>query len=161
DGSQDEGDQKNDEVLRAFLAPFMGDDSNGWTVTKEARLIAINEGRLVDFLEANRADFPALAALVKEGLRTGQPTEGVAVVNRNPRRLGVDPEGFDNSILERLVNRMTHEKFWEPCHGCDLKDRCYAFHNAQTIQDETAGKHVVERLKSLYAITHLRGRLHI
>src|SRR4029077_19922740 len=70
-------------------------------------------------------------------------------------------QGFDNSILERLVNRMTHEKFWEPCHGCDLKDRCYAFHNAQTIQDETAGKHVVERLRSLYAITHLRGRLHI
>ena len=73
----------------------------------------------------------------------------------------VDPQGFDNSILERLVNRMTHEKFWEPCHGCDLKDRCYAFHNAQAIQDETAGKHVVERIKSLYAITHLRGRLHI
>ena len=31
----------------------------------------------------------------------------------------------------------------------------------QAIQDATAGKHVVERLKSLYAITHLRGRLHI
>ena len=63
--------------------------------------------------------------------------------------------------VERLVNRMTHERFWEPCLGCDLKNRCYAFHNAQAIQDETAGKHVVERLKSLYAITHLRGRLHI
>jgi hypothetical protein len=99
--------------------------------------------------------------LVKEGLRTGEPAEGVAVVNLNLRSVVVDPLGFDDSILERLVNRMTHEKFWEPCHGCDLKDRCYAFHNAQTIQDETAGKHVVERLKSLYAVTHLRGRLHI
>lgn len=161
DGSQDEGDQKNDDVLRAFLAPFKGNDSKGWAATKETRLIAINEGRLVDFLEANRSDFPALATLVKEGLRAGQPTDGVAVVNLNLRSVVVDPQGFDNSILERLVNRMTHEKFWEPCHGCDLKGRCYAFHNAQTIQDETAGKHVVERLKSLYAITHLRGRLHI
>jgi serine/threonine protein kinase len=161
DGSQDEGDQKNDDVLRTFLAPFKGNDSKGWAATKETRLIAINEGRLVDFLEASRADFPALATLVKEGLRTGEPTDGVAVVNLNLRSIVVDPQGFDNSILERLVNRMTHEKFWEPCHGCDLKDRCYAFHNAQTIQDETAGKHVVERLKSLYAITHLRGRLHI
>jgi len=161
DGSQDEGDQKNDDVLRAFLAPFKGSDSTGWATSKETRLIAINEGRLVDFLEATRADFPALASLVKEGLRSGEPTDGVAVVNLNLRSVVVDPQGFDNSILERLVNRMTHEKFWEPCHGCDLKERCYAFHNAQTIQDETAGKHVVERLKSLYAVTHLRGRLHI
>jgi serine/threonine protein kinase len=161
DGSQDEGDEKNDDVLRAFLAPFKGNDATGWATSKETRLIAINEGRLVDFLQANRADFPALASLVKEGLRTGEPADGVAVVNLNLRSVVVDPQGFDNSILERLVNRMTHEKFWEPCHGCDLKERCYAFHNAQTIQDETAGKHVVERLKSLYAITHLRGRLHI
>jgi len=161
DGSQDEGDQKNDDVLRAFLAPFKGSDSTGWATSKETRLIAINEGRLVDFLEATRADFPALASLVKEGLRSGEPTDGVAVVNLNLRSVVVDPQGFDNSILERLVNRMTDEKFWEPCHDCDLKERCYAFHNAQTIQDETAGKHVVERLKSLYAVTHLRGRLHI
>ncbi|AUX39745.1 protein kinase [Sorangium cellulosum] len=161
DGSQDEGDQKNDDVLRAFLAPFKGGNSAGWVTSKQTRLIAINEGRLVDFLEANRADFPALATLVKEGLRTGEPVEGIAIVNLNLRSVVADLQGFDGSILERLVNRMTHEKFWEPCHGCDLKDRCYAFHNAQTIQDETAGKHVVERLKSLYAVTHLRGRLHI
>ncbi len=161
DGSQDEGDQKNDDVLRAFLSPFKGSDSTGWATSNETRLIAINEGRLVDFLEANRADFPALATLVKEGLGTGEPAEGVAIVNLNLRSVVTDPQGFDGSILERLVNRMTHEKFWDPCKGCDLKDRCYAFHNAQTIQDETAGKHVVERLKSLFAVTHLRGRLHI
>lgn len=161
DGSQDEGDKNNDGVLRAFFAPFKGKGAAGWAASKETRLIAINEGRLVDFLEANRADFEALAALVRDGLRTGEPAAGVAVVNLNLRSVVVDPQGFDNSILERLVRRMTHEKFWEPCHGCDLKEKCYAFHNAQTIQDETAGNHVVERLKSLYAITHLRGRLHI
>ncbi len=161
DGSQDEGDQKNDDVLRAFLAPFKGDISTKWRASKETRLIAINEGRLVDFLEANRADFAALATLVKEGLRTGEPAEGVAVVNLNLRSVVTDPKGFDGSILERLLRRMTHETFWEPCHGCDLKDRCYAFHNAQTIQDETAGPHVIERLKHIYSVTHLRGRLHI
>jgi serine/threonine protein kinase len=161
DGSQDEGDQNNEDVLRAFLAPFKGKDSANWCSSKETRLIAINEGRLVDFLEANRPDYEALATLVKQGLRTGEPAQGVAVVNLNLRSVVVDAPGFHNSILERLVKRMTHEKFWAPCQACDLKDKCYAFHNAQTMQDETAGKHVVERLKSLYAITHLRGRLHI
>src|SRR6185436_17734283 len=53
DGSQDEGDQKNDDVLRAFLAPFRGSDATCWSTTNETRLIAINEGRLVDFLETN------------------------------------------------------------------------------------------------------------
>ena len=166
DGSQDEGDQKNDDVLRAFLAPFAGDDSKGWATSKETRLIAINEGRLVDFLDANLTDFRALSALVKQGLRTGEPSDGVVVVNLNLRSVVVDRDGpgstdVESSILQRLIDRMTHDKFWEPCLGCDLKDRCYAFHNAQTIRDETAGKHVVERLESLYAITHLRGRLHI
>ncbi|WP_159731223.1 protein kinase [Methylosinus sp. Ce-a6] len=161
DGSQDEGAQKNDDVLRAFLAPFKGNDSTKWRAPKETRLIAINEGRLVDFLEANRAHFAALGTFVKEGLRTGEPAEGVAVVNLNLRSVVTDLTGFDGSIFERLLRRMTHETFWEPCQGCDLKDRCYAFHNAQTIQDETAGPHVIERIKNIYSVTHLRGRLHI
>ena len=161
DGSQDEGDRKNDDVLRAFLAPFKGEDPADWVPSKETRLIAINEGRLVDFLEASRTDFTALATLVNVGLRTGEPAEGVAVVNLNLRSVVTDAPGFEGSIFERLVRRMTHERFWEPCHYCDIKDRCYVFHNAQTIQDETAGSHVIERLKTIYAITHLRGRLHI
>jgi hypothetical protein len=44
---------------------------------------------------------------------------------------------------------------------CDLKGKCYAYHNAKTFQDSTAGPKVIERLKMLYTITHLRGRLHI
>lgn len=160
DGSQDEGEQKNDEVLRTFFAPFAGNEPSLWS-SKETRLIAINEGRLVDFLETHIADFEALASLVKQGLQTGEPAHGVAVVNLNLRSVVTASQGSERSILERLVKRMTHEKFWEPCHNCDLKDRCYAFHNAQTFQDETAGPHVIERLNSLYTVTHLRGRLHI
>jgi serine/threonine protein kinase len=161
DGSQDEGDQKNDDVLRAFFAPFAGGSSTSWGMSGETRLIAINEGRLVDFLEANRADFAALALLVKDGLRTGEPADGVAVVNLNLRSIVAELPGFDGSIVERLLRRMTDERFWEACGGCDLKGRCYALHNAQTIQDKTAGPHVIERLKTIYAVTHLRDRLHI
>jgi serine/threonine protein kinase len=160
DGSQDEGDRDNDEVLRAFLGPFAGADPAMWPA-QETRLIAVNEGRLVDFLEAHRGDFPALAARVSEAQSTGESAGGVVVVNLNLRSVVTAPEGTEGSILERLVQRMTHERFWTPCHGCDLKDRCYVFHNAQTFQDETAGPRVLERLENLYAVTHLRGRLHL
>ena len=48
DGSQDEDNKANDEVLSEFLSPFCG--LNDYTQAKEGRVIAINEGRLGDFL---------------------------------------------------------------------------------------------------------------
>lgn len=167
DGSQDEGDQTSDAVLRLFLEPFAGDDATSWP-DEQVRLIAINEGRLVDFLSTEEATFPLLSRIISEGLVKGEPAHGVAVINLNLRSVvnesggnARDPKGGDASILARLVRRMTHKKFWEPCHRCDLREKCYAFHNARTFQDETAGPRVIERLKSLYTLTHLRGRLHI
>ena len=167
DGSQDEGEQTSDAVLRAFLEPFAGDDAGVWP-NDQVRLIAINEGRLVDFLSTEQARFPLLSNVVSEGLVSGEPLHGVSVINLNLRSVVTDPLGYegdpkggDESILARLVRRMTHERFWEPCQRCDLRDKCYAFHNARTFQDETAGPKVTERLKSLYTLTHLRGRLHI
>jgi hypothetical protein len=62
DGSQDEDDRANDQVLREFFAPFKGDDSGAWPDS---------ETRLVDFLQTERAQFPALLGLAEEGLRTG------------------------------------------------------------------------------------------
>lgn len=159
DGSQDADDIPNDDVLREFFAPYAGSDPGIWPAG-EVRLIAINEGRLVDFLSAEGARFEALAQVVERGLASGVPENRVAVVNLNLRSVVADsPER--PSILERLLQRMTHKKFWEPCQSCDLADRCYALHNARTFQDETAGPRVIERLKALYMVTHLRGRLHI
>lgn len=159
DGSQDEDKRGNDEVLREFFAPFQGADPAAWPDI-ETRLIAINEGRLVDFLQTERAQFPALLQLVEEGLQTGAGALGVAVVNLNLRSVVADA-GLDGSILERQARLLTHPKFWQACQSCALKHKCYAFHNAQTFQDRTAGPQVLERLKTLYTLTHLRGRLHI
>ena len=167
DGSQDEGEKTSDAVLHTFLEPFAGDAATSWP-DDQVKLIAINEGRLVDFLSTNEATFPLLSQVISEGLVKGKPAHGVAVINLNLRSVVTDPLGYegdpkggDESILARLVRRMTHERFWEPCQRCDLRDRCYAFHNVRTLQDETAGPKVTERLKSLYTLTHLRGRLHI
>lgn len=159
DGSQDEGDQANDAVLRAFFAPFEGERPEAWP-DGETRLIAVNEGRLVDFLTKEERRFPALLRLVEEGLRTGADAAGVAVVNLNLRSVVVSHSDED-SILERLVRRLTAPKFWAACQSCDLKERCYALHNARTFQDRVAGPRALERLKTLYTLTHLRGRLHV
>jgi len=70
-------------------------------------------------------------------------------------------EDAQPSILERLLKRMTHKKFWKACESCNLRDKCYVLHNVKTIQDPTAGPLVTERLKTLYTLNDLRGRLHV
>jgi hypothetical protein len=158
DGSQDEGQKDNTQVLIDFLAPFAGRDVVHWRA-EETRLIAINEGRLVDFLAAHERDFTALTALVRRGFATGQAESGVVVVNLNLRSVVADTDS--GSILERTLQRMTAPEHWLACEQCDLKATCYALHNARSFQDDTAGPRLTERLKTLYTMTHLRGRLHI
>ncbi|RME28936.1 MAG: serine/threonine-protein kinase PknK, partial [Deltaproteobacteria bacterium] len=161
DGSQDEEDKANDAVLQEFFAPFEGDDGSVWA-NDETRIIAVNEGRLVDFLTEHEDRYPRLRAIVLAGLAGGPPEDGVVAVNLNLRSVVASLSGAeDDAIFDRLLRQLTKERFWEPCVGCDLRDRCYVYHNARTLMDPVAGPKVAERLRRLYAITHLRGRLHI
>jgi serine/threonine protein kinase len=163
DGSQDEQDKSNEEVLLEFLKPFGGQDANSWP-TDESRIIAINEGRLVDFLTEHEDRFAHLKRVVEAGLCGARPSDGVVTVNLNLRAIVANPPGAAAdaaSIFDRQLQRLTHAEFWEACASCDIRDRCYVYHNAKTLVDPVAGPKVAERLRSLYAITHLRGRLHI
>ena len=159
DGSQDEGEKINDDVLRQFFAPYEGDNAAAWP-DHETRVIAINEGRLIDFLEKFGSEFSLLKQIVNRGLRTSAPENGVAIVNLNLRSV-VAERGGVGSILERLLRKLTEPKFWAPCLNCDLRDRCYAHHNARTFQNPTAGAQVIDRLKLLYRLATLRAKLHI
>ncbi|SDJ28074.1 Serine/threonine protein kinase [Actinokineospora alba] len=166
DGSQDEGDSAGDDVLEDFFAPYAGDHSKSWSDTNETRLIAINEGRLVDFLSHRRDRFPWLARLVDTGLAGGPTDNAVAVINLNARDVTVRPdsdetEPGDESILERMLDRMTDERFWESCDSCDLAQRCYALHNARTFSHPDAGPQAKRRLRRIYELTQLRGQLHV
>jgi hypothetical protein len=166
DGSQDESDAASDDVLEDFFAPYVGSDAAGWMEGGETRLIAVNEGRLVDFLSHRRERFPLLSKLVDIGLAGGQTGDAVAVVNLNARDVTARPSDeagnpIDESILERMLDRMTHERFWEVCASCDIADACYARHNAQTFRHPDAGPQIKRRLRRVYELTQLRGRLHI
>lgn len=160
DGSQDEGEKTNDEVLLDFLAPFEGSNETAWT-SDQTRIIAINEGRLVDFLMEYQKRFSRLAALVQGGLNGVAISGKVAIINLNLRSVIANREAKDDSIFDHFLRRITLRQFWEACEQCDLKQRCYIYHNARTFMDPVAGPRTIERLKTLYTITHLRGQLHI
>jgi hypothetical protein len=160
DGSQDEGDRANDVVLSEFFASFAGTDASRWP-SAETRLIAINEGRLVDYLTAHGSSLPLLSEIIRDGLSSHDPREGIAVVNLNDRSVVADPDGLQGSIFDRVLARMTHESFWEACRSCDLATVCYAPHNARTFAHPSAGPRITKRLRHLYTLAHLRGRMHI
>ncbi|WP_239395157.1 serine/threonine protein kinase [Frankia sp. CiP3] len=177
DGSQDEGDRTNDEVLRDFFAPFAGDDLSG--VTGETRLIAVNEGRLVDFLTYHRDRFPALADHVRrelddqddiemlDGTRGPLLSESnsaavpVLVVNLNRRSLLSGQDEEIGTVFDRLLARMAHENHWVACSSCPLMQTCYARHNALTFSHPAAGPRIMTRLRRLYQLTELRGIAHL
>ncbi|MHA0035514.1 methylation-associated defense system protein kinase MAD6 [Deinococcus sp. PESE-13] len=168
DGSQDQEGQLNDDVLLEFFAPY----KEGAAPMSEShtRLIAINEGRLMDFLTTHQQAFSRLRREVEEGLRSGLPQGETAVVNLNLRSVVAQvpvvghAEGEPEqklSIFDQQLMALTNPALWSACESCDLKGQCYALHNARTFSDPTNGSRVRERLRTLYTLVHLRGRLHI
>ena len=160
DGSQDEGDKDNELVLDEFFNAYQGADIDSWP-HNETRLIAINEGRLIDFLSGNSKEFPALKSLVEESLKDGLLQNEVAVVNLNMRDILASTQTQPQSIFVRIIGKMTSAKLWQGCDYCALKDKCYVKHNVATFQDEQTGPKVIERLSYLYKLTSLRNQLHI
>jgi serine/threonine protein kinase len=161
DGSQDEGDRANDEVLQEFFAPF----ANGTTANhNETRLIAINEGRLVDFLTEHEDQFTTLTETVRDGLMGKAPGGDIAVINLNQRSLVAatgDAGEPGPPVFDRVLAELTSERRWAECATCDLVQTCYAPHNAQTFAHPSAGPKITARLRELYRIVHLRGQLHV
>ena len=156
DGSQDEGDRANDDVLLEFFAPVRR--RCRVLIRPETRLIAINAGRLVDFLAVHADQFAALAPLVRAGL-AGEPTSSdIVVVNLNQRSLVA---GDAEPVFDRVLAQLTSERYWAACAGCELARTCYAPHNARTFAHPSAGPKVTRRLRDLYRLVHLRGQLHV
>jgi serine/threonine protein kinase len=158
DGSQDEGEDANDAVLASFFSPFSGSDPDppdGIT-----HLIAINEGRLIDFLNGRRDEFPWLERSLLDILDGAEPdAEWLALVNLNLRSLTA--AGDRGSIVGDLLDRIADEALWADCDSCVAADHCPARANAATLRDPVLGPRTSERVRQLLDVVRLRRRLHI
>ena len=159
DGSQDEEDRSNDAVLDAFLKPFEGDDIAGFAGS-EVRLIAINEGRLLDFLaHGPRAHaYSGLRRFVNACLAGVTPPDGALLVNLNLRAVTA---GGTSSLVERQLVQLLQPELWAPCDACSLRASCPLLHNANTLRDPNSGSAVRERVRRLFEVVHLRRRAHV
>ncbi len=126
----------------------------------QVRLIAINEGRLLDFLEhsSHAKSFTALRKFVLRALGDGNTTDGMLLVNLNLRAVAA---GDKDSLVERQLKALLKPEIWEPCEDCQFKSRCPIKHNADTLRDPISGSAVRARARRLFEVVHLRRRAHV
>ena len=168
DGSQDEGqDRANDDVLSEFFAPF-NDDQFDELPNQQVYIIAINEGRLIDFFndDVGKMSFTQLGNLIERFFdpnyhETNLP-DWAQIIDLNQRSVVALDEDFENqSIFERQINKLLTPEFWESCQACALKENCFIKFNVDTLADPTSGPMAQERIRTLFEIVHLRRQLHI
>ncbi len=176
DGSQDEGAERaNDRVLSEFFAPFDDVHLKGWGDERFVRLIAVNEGRLIDFFSealyrGEQAGFTERFHRLGEVITgffssdTPEPLpEWLLIVDLNQRSMTVheEMEGAQGSIYERQLLALLQPEFWQPCEACAHRERCFIYYNVRTLADPVSGSAVRERLRALLEVVELRRQMHI
>ena len=160
DGSQDEENLTNTEVLDRFFRPFAGLDD--YSKSAEGRIIAINEGRLVDFL-STRPEFKNLEDNIEEYFRKEGHTAlipGLMVINLNHRSVTARTDD-EPSLLHRQIKALTRHDLWQKCKGCPVADRCFIKYNVESFQDSSAGDEIINRLEWLLRTVVYKRELHI
>ncbi len=161
DGSQDEANLKNSDVLEDFFRPFEGmrDD---FRAAPEGRIIAINEGRLMDFLENSPKHKFLYDAIdeyfYKEGV-TKLP-EGVMVINLNLRSVtALDENG--ESLLRKQIKALTSSHLWAQCRTCPLAEKCFINFNVKSLNDPAVGNEIIARLEWIVRTIVYKREVHI
>ena len=148
DGSASWQGKSADDLLDEFLGPFQ----NGPPADDVAHLLAINDGRLLEWIEGveqRRGEETPLTLVLRKRLEraNGSAPEveddadaavddsHVRFVNLNQRSLvgGVTPDGagiatdFLERLLESLYGGEDAAETWAPCRSCSAQERCEVF----------------------------------
>jgi serine/threonine protein kinase len=178
DGSAAWKGKSADALLDAFLEPFQ----NGPPRDKIVHLLAINDGRLLEWIENVERQLghgTKLTSTLYELLqgKSIDPGSYIRFINLNQRSLvgGITPDGtdIDTTFLEKLVDHLyggtKAPHIWSPCHSCSAKQRCHVFQAAGVFGPDALPSNVPanvrrrarQRLFQALQAVHLRGETHI
>jgi serine/threonine protein kinase len=167
-----------DDLLDEFLEPFQ----EGRPVEDITHLLAINDGRLLEWIEGVESRRNGETPLTKElyDLLQGKASTDqshIRFINLNQRSLvggvSVDRKEIDSSFLNRLVDQLyggeRSSDIWAPCQSCSAQDRCEVFRASLIFgPDELPGarskefrSRARERLFEALQAVHLRGETHV
>ena len=176
DGAAAWNGRSANDLLDEFFQPF----HNGIPSDDIAHLLAINDGRLYDWLENRERTSGAspLTTALRSFLSHDDEDEDapahVQFISLNHRSLvgGRTPSGewsadFLNRLIHRLLGGEQASQLWSPCLNCEAWDRCTAGPNAHRLlapPDTNQGKlgqRLRVRLSDALQAVHQRGQIHI
>lgn len=160
DGSQDEEERANDQVLNDFFRPF--EALSDYSKAPEGRIIAINEGRLVEFLKTS-GKFNELANIIEEYFYQEGKLElpnGLLIVNLNLRSVVANNEK-EGSLFRRQLKQLTKKNLWSKCEACPAAANCFIRYNVESLNDTAAGEEIITRLEWLLRTVALKREIHI
>ena len=176
DGSASWKERSADDLLDKFLGPFQ----QGAPDEDLVHLLAINDGRLLEWIERveREAGTPLTQALY--GLLDGEepaPESHIRFISLNQRSLvgSVLPSeerietGFLEDLLDSLYGKEKAPQIWEPCETCSAQDRCevrramrwFGPKGLPGMAPEGERVRARQRLFEMLQAVHLRGETHI
>ena len=177
DGSASWNNRSANELLDEFLNPFL----DGEPQDDIAHFIAINDGRLYEWLEASdNATAPtpftrALRAfLANDDINGLDALPHIRFISLNHRSLvggRINNDKWSDDFLDRLISRLlggeAAVQIWNPCLTCEAWERCTAGPNAHRLlapegtEWNILGGTMRRRIGEALQAVHQRGQVHI
>ena len=137
DGAASWNDRSADEILDEFMAPFQ----DGPPDQDLVHMVAINDGRLMEWIEGFEDRNGGLeTALTKElydllGDESAMGGSHIRFVSLNQRSivggLSQDKKRIDTRFVEQLLDKLyggqQATEIWAPCQSCSANERCEVF----------------------------------
>lgn len=145
DASESHGELSSDQLVSQALDAVIAED-------EATALIAVNDGRLLQFFKDHEDKYEAWAFDVNDQL-DGQDPSGsrLALVDLKRRSLAGDQDhpGLARSALTKLID----EEHWSICNSCVAKSDCPILANRNALLNGAA-----ETVDELVRVSHLRRR---
>lgn len=155
DASESHEGLSADQQLSAKLAGLEGKHQPELALTV---LVAINDGRLADFLERHADIFGSIKQHVEKTRTRGSSAENPVWLIDLKQRAFVALKPADRpTIARQVLNTLVDPASWSICEECSAKTRCPITANAHALRQEQ----VAERLERLLLLAHLRRQRHI
>jgi serine/threonine protein kinase len=178
DGSASWQGKSADQLLDEFLAPFQ----DGPPHDNIVHLLAINDGRLLEWIEGVEERLGRETALTRELYQllqreAAEQDSHIRFISLNQRSLvgniRPDRSDIDTQFLQRLLDQLyggpNAPQTWAPCRACSAHDRCRVFQAAQVFGPDALAsplgddvrQRARQRLFQALQAVHLRGETHI
>jgi hypothetical protein len=151
DASESQGELSADTALDRILASFRGVAEPDFDRSPVV-LVAINDGRLLDFFEQHREKYPWLGAQVESqffGEAAGHPR--ISVVDLKRRALAGLPRQA-GSVFQGMLRVLIDPAQWKGCDGCVARSDCPIKFNVDSLSNEE----IAARLEFLFLVQHWR-----